>query len=256
MWAKEVEGIVGVMQRDGLSAGLEVLNELSRERCRELICRRCRRANLRNLLRQEDVKKLHPVPGDAAQLWVCEQNVHPIGSWVLNYSKVADEELGEEIRKRMEAWDSCHVEDSVEIDVECECFRELSVCCTGDVWKGHVCTVEVGNIRSAVVRAALRKGHKFKVEEGPETVCVEVQKGLERYIHFWLKKNWNRGGETVEEKRRKLEEWKRAVLRKLVCGLDRQPIELYPRGSSLRREIVRLQRTFAFVRIGRLMLWF
>ena len=33
-----------------------------------------------------------------------------------------------------------------------------------------------------VVRAALRKGHKFKVEEGPETVCV--QKGLERYIHF------------------------------------------------------------------------
>ena len=57
-------------------------------------------ANLRNLLRQEDVKKLHPVPGDAAQLWVCEQNVHPIGSWVLNYSKVADEELGEEIRRR------------------------------------------------------------------------------------------------------------------------------------------------------------
>ena len=37
VWAKEVEGIVGVMQRDGLSAGLEVLNELSRERCRELL---------------------------------------------------------------------------------------------------------------------------------------------------------------------------------------------------------------------------
>ena len=48
--------------------------------------------------------------------------------------------------------------------MECECFRELSVCGTWDVLKGHVCTVEVGNIRSAVVRAALRKGHKFKVQ--------------------------------------------------------------------------------------------
>ena len=37
-------------------------------------------------------------------------------------------------------------------------------------------------------------------------MCVEVQKGLERYINFWLRKNLNRGGETAGDKIRGMEE--------------------------------------------------
>ena len=51
--------------------------------------------------------------------------MYPIGSWLLSYAKVVDEELGMETMREIECWDSKHDEESAEVQKECECFKEV-----------------------------------------------------------------------------------------------------------------------------------
>ena len=66
-------------------------------------------------------------------------------------------------------------------------------------------------------------------------MSLEVQKGLDKYIQYWLLKNGNKGMDSLETKRQKLQRWKEVIMRKVGLELGKQTLELYPRGSSLER---------------------
>ena len=50
-------------------------------------------ADVRSIIREPEVCKVHPDPTAAERIWVCERNVPPIGSWLLNYTAMEDQEL-------------------------------------------------------------------------------------------------------------------------------------------------------------------
>lgn len=56
---------------------------------------------VRQILRDPAVCREHPEPAAAEQIWVCERNVPPIGSWLLNHTRVEDEDLKEGVRRQL-----------------------------------------------------------------------------------------------------------------------------------------------------------
>ena len=44
-------------------------------------------ADMRRIIREPAVCRAHPEPLEAERIWVCERNVPPIGSWILNYTR-------------------------------------------------------------------------------------------------------------------------------------------------------------------------
>ena len=50
-------------------------------------------SDVRTIIREPGVCRLHPEPAAAERIWVCERNVAPIGSWLLNYTAMEDENL-------------------------------------------------------------------------------------------------------------------------------------------------------------------
>ena len=62
-------------------------------------------AEVRSIIREPSVCKAHPNPTDAERIWVCERNVPPTGSWLLNYTAMEDEDLDANKRHALEAWD-------------------------------------------------------------------------------------------------------------------------------------------------------
>ena len=48
-------------------------------------------AEVRKVIRDPEVCRVHPHPTEAERIWVCERNVPPIGSWLLNYTAMEDQ---------------------------------------------------------------------------------------------------------------------------------------------------------------------
>jgi hypothetical protein len=144
-------------------------------------------AEVRKILREPEVCKAHPNPTAAERIWVCERNVPPIGSWLLNYTAMENEELRLDKRVELDTWDREEEGKATEdqkVCWDCGCFRMVTEAARDDVWKGHLCTSEVRKFRSPLVRALLLKGHAFKFEQGEETLLSELNRGLEGYINY------------------------------------------------------------------------
>ena len=58
-------------------------------------------AEVRKIIREPAVCKVHPDPASAERIWVCERNVPPIGSWLLKYTALEDEDLTEAKRAEL-----------------------------------------------------------------------------------------------------------------------------------------------------------
>ena len=129
--------------------------------------------------------------------------------------------------------------------VDCGCWKVLKLD-EKDVWKGHLCTADLSQLRSAIIRTALRKGHKFKVDEGVESVVPEVRKGLEGYIAYWAGKR-----RAEQEVLDQLEKWKDKVLAEVTRKLTSTAMDILPRGNSLRKEIMKLSSTVVFLKEDR-----
>ena len=115
-----------------------------------------------------------------------------------------------------------------------------------DTWKGHLCTVEMRRLKSPTIRAALRKGHKFKIDLGMESLRTEVELGLEKYISHWAT-----GRKANEATRQRLEEWKKAVLDEVQRKLTKLKYPLTPKGNSLHREAEVLGASIVFTKEDR-----
>ena len=145
--------------------------------------------DIRGSIREPGVCKVHPDPTAAERIWVCERNVPPIGSWLLNYTAMEDEELDAKTREAVENWEEEEGEKEPQAQKRdnCGCFTTVINPEEADVWKGHICTAEVRKFNSPLVRALLRKGHAFKLSLGEETLLMELSKGLDGYIEYKTK---------------------------------------------------------------------
>jgi hypothetical protein len=144
-------------------------------------------AEIRKIIRDPEVCKLHPEPTSAERIWVCERNVPPVGSWLLNYTALEDENLTHENRSSLEEWErqeSQRTPEDQKWEEDCPCFKAVVNLDKQDVWKGHVCTSEISRFNSPLVRALLVKGHAFKLERSAESLMTELYAGLEGYIMY------------------------------------------------------------------------
>ena len=202
-------------------------------------------AKVRQILRDPAVCREHPEPAAAEQIWVCERNIPPIGSWLLNYTKLEDEELSEEKRKTMEAWDNEYAskaESEQPIDPKCACRKWMANPGASDYWKGHICTADVHKFQSPFLRALLRKGHAFKYEMAEETLVKEVAKGLDGYIQYKCK---HAGDPSLYEK------WRQAILTRIKVELKKGDITLYPNSRAGAKDVEELQRDLVFLKEDR-----
>ena len=59
---------------------------------------------VRKIIREPEVCRAHPVPTEAERIWVCERNVPPIGSWMLNYTAMEDQDLSPMDSANLQQW--------------------------------------------------------------------------------------------------------------------------------------------------------
>ena len=84
---------------------------------------------VRQILRDPAVCREHPEPAAAEQMWVCERSIPPIGSWLLNYTKLEGEDLVEENKRALEKWDREHEHKPGEqqpVDQSCGCHKWIT----------------------------------------------------------------------------------------------------------------------------------
>ena len=184
------------------------------------------------------ISQKHPIPEEAEQLWICERNVAPLSQVLINVQKVADEtpDPGEEVREGNED----------DIVTACSCMSQVRDVTPEDTWKGHLCTAEMRRFKSPIIRAALRKGHKFKVDLGVESLRTEIDEGLSKYINYWAGKR-----KASQRALEQLEDWKRAVLDAVQRTLSKEWHALYPKGNNLQREADRLGKSIVFMKEDR-----
>ena len=197
-------------------------------------------ADVRNILREPEVCRVHPDPTAAERIWVCERNVPPIGSWLLNYTAMEDQDLTVGETAALVEWDDRErnrTTDEQWRDARCPCHA--SILCSGpeDVWKGHVCTSDVRKFKSPLVRALLLKGHAFKLENNEESLLQEIRIGLDGYITYKTK---HTGDSSMYEP------WKKAILTRVQEKLGKGECMLYPSGGMGRYEVAELQEHLVF----------
>ena len=136
-----------------------------------------RSLRLGSILRTPCISQKHPIPQEAEQLWICEGNVAPLSQVLINVQKVADEtpDPGEVVREGNEDG----------IVTACSCMSQVRDITPEATWKGHLCTAEMRRFKSPIIRAALRKGHKFKINLGVESLRTKIEEGLSKYINYW-----------------------------------------------------------------------
>ena len=114
----------------------------------------------------------------------------PIGSWLLNYTAMEDEDLTKEQKLALENWEKSEGGKEPEEQHwvrDCPCFSAIVMGEKHDVWKGHICTSDLAKFASPVVRALLLKGHAYKLEQSAESLMTEVLAGLEGYVAYKAK---------------------------------------------------------------------
>jgi hypothetical protein len=202
-------------------------------------------ARIRSILREPDVCRAHQCPTEAEMLWMCERNVPPVGSWLLSYTSMEDAELEEETRRTLDQWDEHEgkkAEEEQKWEKTCACFSAVTGTKQSDVWKGHVCTSDERRFRSPTLRALLRKGHAFKMEEGEETLLTELEAGLDGYVSYKTRK----GGERSD-----YDAWHKAVTDRVRSETKRLVEVLYPKGDTWQREVKELQKALVFLKEDR-----
>ena len=105
-------------------------------------------------------------------------------------------------------------------------FPDVSSPTTEDIWKGHICTLDVKKFKSPLIRALLLKGHAYKLEHGAETLLRELEEGLDGYMTYKTRRN----GDPSE-----YEEWKRAITTRVKQKLGEGQCTLYPQGDIPQR---------------------
>ena len=203
-------------------------------------------AEVRKVIREPDVCRAHPDPTSAERIWVCERNVPPIGSWLLNYVAVEDEDLQELQRAALEHWEQRNAEvnpESQEFDTTCNCYTTVVAYSRKDVWRGYICTADIRKFKSPLVRALLLKGHAFKLEQSAESLLQELVVGLDGYIRYKTK----RDGDPDDYKR-----WKELIVLRVKEKLvQRDDMALYPTGGMGHKEIKQLQLHLVFLKEDR-----
>ena len=187
-------------------------------------------SDVRSIIREPEVCKLHPDPTAAERIWVCERNVAPIGSWLLNYTAMEDQDLTPTEVGALEEWEEGEGNKAPEEqwkDVRCHCHETIVFPEFEDVWKGHVCTSDVRKFKSPLVRALLVKGHAFKSEKSEETLLQEIRVGLDGYIKYKTKRT---------EDPAQYEPWKQAILSRVQGKLGKGDCTLYPSGAWVERK--------------------
>ena len=200
---------------------------------------------IRSIIREPAVCELHPNPTEAERLWVCERNVPPIGSWLLNYSALEDEELEEAKKEELEKWDRAEGDKDAKDQApqtQCPCFSMVHNPSAEDVWKGHICTSNVRKFKSPLIRALLHKGHAYKVEQSEESLLRELVLGLDGYIAFKCRHK----GDSMDYLR-----WKEAILWRVQEKLRNKETTLYPQGEIGHKEVRRLQEHLVFLKEDR-----
>eukprot|EP00667_Euglena_gracilis_P000489 EG_transcript_489 len=202
-------------------------------------------AEVRKVIREPQVCKLHPDPTAAERIWVCERNVPPIGSWLLNYTALEDEDLTAEKKAELQYWENINGEKDPKNQRQeetCPCFSHILHPQVEDVWKGHVCTADVRKFNSPLVRGLLIKGHAYKLEQRAETLLQELGKGLDGYIQYKTK----REGDPVD-----FEAWKSAIIRRVKEKLTNSDNAMFPTGDTGQKEIRALQEHLVFLKEDR-----
>ena len=202
-------------------------------------------ADVRSIIREPEVCKVHPDPTAAERIWVCERNVPPIGSWLLNYTAMEDQELTASEVAALVEWEEKEGQKSTnehQRDTRCPCHQSIACAGPEDVWKGHVCTSDVRKFKSPLVRALLMKGHAFKLEKNEETLLQEIGIGLDGYITYKTK---HAGDSSMYEP------WKKAILTRVKEKLGKGESTLYPSGGMGRKEVAELQQHLVFLKEDR-----
>ena len=157
---------------------------------------------------------------------------------LFNFHKVMDE--------LQETTEEDLPEEEEGVQADCRCLRYVRGVTPQDVWKGHLCTVEMRRLKCPLLRAAMRKGHTFKLDLGADSARTEIQRGLVKYLNHWASRNKASEG-TIKQ----LETWKEKVLDEVQRRLTKEQHSLYPKGNSLRKESERLCKDLVFLKEDR-----
>ena len=115
---------------------------------------------LRKVLREVSVYKLHPNPEVAAALMVCDKFAPQWQAWICNYAKAAEELNLEEARTA-----------SLEF---CDCKKALRRDEKEAIYSGHVVSNDSSLLRWPFLQTLAQKGKKFRLEGPPDSVLHDL----------------------------------------------------------------------------------
>ena len=147
---------------------------------------------LRRVLREEGVFKLHPNPDVAAAIMVCDKFAPQWQAWLCNYARVA-EDLDLEAARA----------DNLE---GCSCRSALRRREDEALHEGHVVSNDSNLLRWPYLQTLAAKGKKYRLEGPPDTVLHDLRRALNQYTS-WAAQNQPNDA-TFQ---RKLGEWADAV---------------------------------------------
>ena len=152
--------------------------------------------DLRGILHNPMVTRLHPNPERASKIMVCERYPPNIMARLGNYVRV-----------------SCDMEELQECDSPKQCgCRSTGDWEQNDLTDGHTCSEDFRKLKWHVLRAVLAKGKKYRLPTSEAEAIAEVEEALERYNAWYLKKKTGVQTETS------LEEWKIAILNRCAAN--------------------------------------
>jgi hypothetical protein len=186
---------------------------------------------LRKVLRDEEVYKLHPHPEVAAAIMVSDKFAPQWQAWICNYATVADELDLEAARA-----------DSLE---GCTCRKALRRSEPEAFHDGHVVSNDSELLRWPFLQTLASKGKKFRLEGPPDSVLRDLKTSLGQYVDWAA-----RAAASDLNRRRKLEEWAEAVEAKCYANWQAKASkeELVPQGfAGLTKQIREAQRDLVFV---------
>ena len=187
--------------------------------------------DLRRVLREEAVFKLHPNPDVAAAIMVCDKFAPQWQAWLCNYARVAEElDLAAAQADNLEGC-NCH---SALRRREAEAFHE-----------GHVVSNESDLLRWSYLQTLATKGKKYRLEGPPDSVLHDLRRALNQYTAWAAQSQPN---DAVYH--RKLGEWADAVEARCTANWQRGALNenLVPAGfPGLSQQMREAQKVLVFL---------
>ena len=187
--------------------------------------------DLRKVLREEAIYKLHPNPDVGAAIMVCDKFAPQWQAWICNYARVSEDLDVESARADSLAGCTCH-----------EALRRRESSAFHD---GHVVSNESDLLRWPFLQTLAAKGKKYRLEGPPDAVLHDLRHALNQYVTWLSACNPNDLG-----LRRKLELWADAVEAQCSANWQRAASreDLVPTGfPGLSHQIREAQKSLVFL---------